>query len=371
MFPTEYKTIIDHIEKINPISYSYTRNYIDGDVTRLSPYISRGIISTRQIAESVLKRGYKPHQIEKFLQELAWRDYFQQVWRALGEAIDEDIKNPQEQVAHHEISSSLVQSSTYIDIIDDEIRNLYSTGYIHNHIRMYLASIACNVGRNHWYLPAKWMYYHLLDADWASNALSWQWVAGSFSSKKYYANQDNINKYTYSTQRKTFLDTSYEELAQQDIPHELSSTQNLHLVTQLPSYKQIKIVQNLPTYIYNFYNLDPQWDKNVNANRILLLCPEFFTKYPVSVPTIRFITALAQNIPNIQIYTGTFEQLKEKFQLEEIHYKEHPSNKNYTGIEHSRDWLFPQVSGYKSSFFAYWKKCQPLLDQLDVWKPSI
>ena len=50
------------------------------------------------------------------------------------------------------------------------------------------------------------MYYHLLDGDWASNALSWQWVAGSNANKKYYANQDNINKYFNSSQKQTFLD---------------------------------------------------------------------------------------------------------------------------------------------------------------------
>jgi deoxyribodipyrimidine photo-lyase len=90
------------------------------------------------------------------------------------------------------------------------VEELKQTGYMHNHLRMYVAAIACNIGHSHWHLPARWMYYHLLDADWASNALSWQWVAGSFSSKKYYANQENINKYCHTQQRNTFLDVSYE-----------------------------------------------------------------------------------------------------------------------------------------------------------------
>ena len=65
---------------------------------------------------------------------------------------------------------------------------------------MYVASIACNIAQSHWIVPAKWMYYYLLDADWASNSLSWQWVAGT-NLKKYFANQQNINNLFYQSNR--------------------------------------------------------------------------------------------------------------------------------------------------------------------------
>ena len=55
---------------------------------------------------------------------------------------------------------------------------------------MYIASIVCNIAKSHWKLPTKWFYYYLLDGDLASNNLSWQWVCGANSSKKYYANQE-------------------------------------------------------------------------------------------------------------------------------------------------------------------------------------
>ena len=84
---------------------------------------------------------------------------------------------------------------------------------MHNHLRMYVASIVCNVAQSHWINPARWMYYYLLDADWASNSLSWQWVAGSNSNKKYFANQDNINKYCLTTQKGTFLDLDYQKIS--------------------------------------------------------------------------------------------------------------------------------------------------------------
>jgi deoxyribodipyrimidine photo-lyase len=75
-FVTDYAAIIERVQHINPVQYAKTRNYLNGAVTYLSPYISRGVISTKQIKDAVLAKGFKPYQIEKFLQELAWREYY-------------------------------------------------------------------------------------------------------------------------------------------------------------------------------------------------------------------------------------------------------------------------------------------------------
>ena len=98
-----------------------------------------------------------------------------------------------------------MEAKTGIQAIDKSIESLFETGYMHNHSRLYLATLTCNIGKSYWLHPAKWMYYHLLDGDWASNACSWQWVAGANSSKKYFANQENINKYTASKQLNPFM----------------------------------------------------------------------------------------------------------------------------------------------------------------------
>ena len=70
-FSTDYHMILNGINEINPIQYSKTRNFVDGAVTYLSPYISRGVISVKQIQEWVLRKEYDSSKIEKFLQELA------------------------------------------------------------------------------------------------------------------------------------------------------------------------------------------------------------------------------------------------------------------------------------------------------------
>jgi deoxyribodipyrimidine photo-lyase len=358
---TNYADILAQIATVDPLQYAKTRNFLSGAVTKLSPYISRGVISTVQVYDAMLHKGYTLWQIEKFVQELCWRDYFQQVWRAKKNEIDADLKQTQSNVLHFQMAASVLHYSTGITAIDDGIQELYTTGYMHNHLRMYTAAICCNIGKAHWFTPAKWMYYHLLDGDWASNALSWQWVAGSFSSKKYVANQENINKYCGTNDKQTFLDVPYEAFEYMQQPAILAETVEQQLSTNLPNKKPITIDNTKPTYIYNSYNLDPEWSSDKDRNSILLLEPNHFKNYPVADKVLQFILSLAKNIENIQIYVGQFEELVNEYGITDIHYKEHPTTIHYTGTEHSRDWLAPTVVGYFPSFFGYWKKVEKQL----------
>ena len=355
-FITRYDDILEKIAQVDPVKYASSRNFIDGSVTYLSPYISRGVINTRDVLDSVLARGYEPYRIEKFIQELAWRDHWQKVWVSNRSRIDEDLKHPQPLANRTGIPSNIVDHQTGIDAIDRGIRSLYETGYMHNHLRMYVASIACNVAKCHWKSPAQWMYYHLLDADWASNALSWQWVSGANSNKLYYANQDNINKYCHTDQHGTFLNVDYEEFEGLEIPAVLDDVVEPTLDTTLPQTNAPEIDPSLPTLVYNFYNVDPQWRSNLQANRILLLEPSVFKKYPVSRNSIEFCVALAkENIPAIKVWVAEFSEL-EKFPQGKIYFKEHPLN-NYVGNEDARTWI-TSVKGNFPSFFAFWKKAR-------------
>jgi len=364
LFPTHYEKILSKINTIHPEKYAKTRNFLNGDITYLSPYISRGVISTKQIMDIVLKNGFSVFQSEKFIQELAWREYYQRVWQVKKEQIWDDLKQAQPDVSHHEILASLINSSTGIQVIDEQISQLYATGYIHNHIRMYLASIACNIGKAHWQKPAKWLYYHLLDGDIASNNCSWQWVAGSFSSKKYYCNQENINKYTNSNQTGTFLDNSYEEIAFMQVPDSLKAIATLEINTILPDTKRPTLDLSKPTLIYNSYNLNSAWRANENVNRVLLLEPTHFAANPISANVLNFIIELSKNIPEIQIFVGEITEISALYSEtgmdinKAIISKEHPAFDYYPGIKDQRDWMFPAVSGYYPSFFKFWQKCQ-------------
>ncbi len=364
MFDTEIGRIIEKVEAIDPVAYGRTRNFQDGAVTRLSPYISRGVISTAFVLKSVLKQGRKFHEIEKFVMELAWRDYFQNVWRIKGEQIDNDLLHPQPDVSNSQIPAAVLRAETGIEAIDRAIKDLYQTGYVHNHLRMYIASVTCNIAGSHWNLPAKWFYFHLLDADWASNALSWQWTAASFSTKKYYANQENINKYSGTDQRGTFLDVDYAEFAEMEIPDILRPTETPDLATVLPESAPLRIDETRPTLVYNFYNLDPFWHPETDGNRVLLLEPSHFAKYPVSGRSLEFVSKLAANIEGIQIFTGDFDSLAEQTGGSEIRFKKHPAAAHYQGTSEHREWMFPSVRGYFPSFFGYWKKCEKIVKQM-------
>ena len=353
-FSVDYASILKKIEAINPVKYAHSRNYIDGQVNYLSPYISRGVISTKQVLASLKGKGYSFDQLEPLVQQLCWRDYFQRI--AQVKDINTEIKNVQEQVIHYAIPLSILEAKTGIQAIDKAIETLFESGYMHNHNRLYLAALTCNMGKSHWLPPAKWMYYHLLDGDWASNACSWQWVAGANSSKKYYANQENINKYTASTQRNTYLDTSYEALPEMEIPASLSATQEFDFELTLPEGDSIQFIPNQPTFMYNYYNLDPLWHKDEPGNRILLLEPEFFKKYPISKKCMAFMLDLSKNIQDIQIYVGSFQSFSIEYKETSIYYKEHPLNLAYLGVQEERDWIASDVVGYYPSFFAYWKK---------------
>ncbi len=356
-FETDYAAILHQLKHLDIRQYAATRNFVDGAVTRLSPYISRGVISTKQVFDQVMSQGHSFSSIEKFIQELAWRDYWQQLWVENGEQINHDLKRPQPSVKHHLMPTAIINANCKIEAIDQAISQMYQNGYMHNHVRMYTAFLACNLAKSHWLKPAKWMYYHLLDGDWASNALSWQWVAGANANKQYIANQDNINKYCRSTQKNSYLDVSYEELAQLPIPAELIETDDFCAETQLPATPTPTFDNNLPTLIYNYYNLDPVWRKQQKVNRVLLLEPSVFAQYPVADKNIEFVLALAKNIEGLQVFSGEFSQLQQLQGNDNFIYKEHPLNRHYQGQQDERDWMFPVYGGYPS-FFAFWKKCK-------------
>lgn len=356
-FPTTITQIKARLSQIDPIRYASTRDYKNGALTYLSPYISRGVLSTKAVFEYIQTLGLEWYQAEKLIQELAWRDYFQQVWSAKGTAIETDLKNKQTPISNYALPEAIRQAKTEIEAVDEAIRELYQTGYMHNHMRMYVASICCNIAQSHWLQPAKWLYYHLLDGDLASNYLSWQWVAGAFANKKYYANQTNINKFFGGTQKNTFLDVQYGTFENLAIPTHLQSTLPFEPQTELPQIDKPTLDENKPTLIYNYYNLDPNWHEGADFQRVFLLEPCFFKRYPISQKCLEFALALTKNIPTIKIYVDEFSELKRQVKPNNLIYKMHPANKHYVGLGENGTFM-TNVEGYFRSFFAFWKKCK-------------
>ena len=90
---TQYNKIIKKMDLIDPVKYSRDRNFIDGSISKLSPYISRGVISTKIVFNYLINKGFEFTKIEKFIQELCWRDYWQLIWCEKKHLINNDLKN--------------------------------------------------------------------------------------------------------------------------------------------------------------------------------------------------------------------------------------------------------------------------------------
>ena len=170
-----------------------------GAVSRLSPYLRHRLITEHEVVAHVLAR-HNLDAAEKFIQEVLWRTYWKgwldmrpSVWRRFGEERDRQRDAFHDDHALADAENGL----TGIEGFDDWARELVATGYLHNHARMWFASIWIFTLRLPWTLGADFFLRHLLDADAASNTLSWRWVAGLQTvGKTYLATSDNIARYT-------------------------------------------------------------------------------------------------------------------------------------------------------------------------------
>ena len=187
------------LAEIDPVNYGRTRNYGDGKVIRLSPYLHHGILSLNEVRNYVLTRCSQPQQITKFIQELAWRDFWQRVAAQHPEWLWTNVEPYKTGFTDGDYSdilpTDILNGETGVACLDAFTKELITTGYIHNHARMYLAAYIVHFRRIKWQAGAKWFLEHLIDGDVASNNFSWQWVASTFSNKPYLFNLENVDKY--------------------------------------------------------------------------------------------------------------------------------------------------------------------------------
>ncbi len=203
------------IAAVDPGRYARTRNHLDGAVSGLSPYITHGFVTLREVHAGVAAR----HPLDgrdKFTYELGWREYWRHAWHHLGEGIFRSLHaGPLPEDAYSpSLPADLRAGRTGVPAIDQSVRALYRTGLLHNHARMWLASYVVHIRKVHWRAGADWMQAHLLDGDLASNHLSWQWVAGTGSSKPYLFNAGNVARHAPAEWHSpgTVIDATYDSL---------------------------------------------------------------------------------------------------------------------------------------------------------------
>ncbi len=191
------------IEK-NLINYSKLRNFDYGpknrvNVSCLSPYVSHGIINEIEIIKKSLKR-YSFIKNEKFIQEILWRVYWKG-WLELRPNVWldylNDLKKIRENFKNNQNYLNAVKGKTKIECFNYWINELKENNYLHNHTRMWFASIWIFTLKLPWQLGAEFFMQHLYDGDAASNTLGWRWVAGiQTQGKNYLASEWNIKKFS-------------------------------------------------------------------------------------------------------------------------------------------------------------------------------
>ncbi|MGL5058649.1 MAG: FAD-binding domain-containing protein [Microcoleus sp.] len=188
------------LQQVDPAKYASSRNFLNGAVTRLSPYLRYGVLSLAEVRDFVVAKVRHQEDAFKLINELGWRDYWQRLYAELGSGIWQDRESYKTGYTAKDYSETLpedvVNGTTGLVCIDSFSRDLQETGYLHNHQRMWTAAYLVHWRRVRWQVGARWFLQHLLDGDPASNNLSWQWVASTFSHKPYFFNRENLERYS-------------------------------------------------------------------------------------------------------------------------------------------------------------------------------
>ena len=350
-FNCSLQEVLGRVELIDPITYGKTRNFLDGAVTWLSPFVTHGIINTCEIARNVSGR-VSSKECHRLFSELAWREYFHRTWQCKGSEIFEDIRQPQVNTQSRLLPRAVLCASTGINSVDHALNHLYEHGTMHNHARMWVAAIVGNMGQTHWREAARFFHYHLLDGDLASNTLSWQWIVGTFSHKKYVANQDNINKFSRTTQHNSWLDVPYDAFNNVDIPHVLKEREHA-------SYDRVEFdapVERLAgtVALRSIWNLDPRWQSDVDQ-QLVFVDADWLQCWPLSQNRKAFILHWAKQC-NATVVQGTIEQLYEACEVATVVRQEYPACDQWPGRVEHRPWLFPLPDKSFTSFSQFFKQ---------------
>ena len=221
-FVTTRKEALDAMERYieNNISdYTAKRNFDFGPQNRkniscLSPYITHRLISEYEVAKKTLSK-YPYQKVEKFIQEIFWRVYWKG-WLELRPKVWTDFVEDTKNIENTNVYEKAINGETNIDCFNDWVKELKENNYLHNHTRMWFASIWIFTLKLPWQKGAEFFLRELYDGDAASNTLSWRWVAGiQTKGKNYIAQNWNINKFTNNKYKDLKLNENPEPIIDQ------------------------------------------------------------------------------------------------------------------------------------------------------------
>lgn len=365
-FPPSRAAGLARLAAVDPVAYARTRNHLRGAVTRLSPYLTHGLLSVPEVVAAVGDDG-------KLAQELAWREFFQMVHAREGAGILRDRFRRQPRSAPdagpRRLPRALVEGHTGVAALDAAVRALVDAGFVHNHARMWLAATACHLAGSDWRAGAAWFHFHLLDGDLASNALSWQWVAGSGSAKPYLMDQANLNRFADTHQVGTFLDRPHDDLLVGPVPEALRESIELDLPATLPDLPPPELDPRRSALLYHPWGLDPNWRADDDADRWLLLEPAFFARHPWSLTRLAWLLAAARSVPGLRVSVADAREVlsarvaaAERGEAAPVRHRTHPAVAHWPGPRDPLPTAFAHrwaAGAAPRSFSAFWRAVAP------------
>ena len=293
--------------------YSSQRNYDFGpksreNISNLSKYISHRIINEYDLIREILSE-YSLQKVDKFIQEVFWRVYWKG-WLEHRPEVWKDFVNSSPTYSEEDYMKA-INGETGIKCFDDWVNELKKENYLHNHTRMWFASIWIFTLNLPWELGARFFMKHLFDGDAASNTLSWRWVAGiQTQGKNYLARESNIRKFT----NQRYINTTLNENALPLENHKVYSIKEVRELHTKQKYKNIVLFEsdlNLSQRISFFENYE---------NVFLLLLDNKNRNIKLNEKVLNFKSSLQEafmkEISNSQIIDKEdFKKLNEEFDV--------------------------------------------------------
>lgn len=348
------KAGLSKLEQVKGETYRQTRNFLDGNVTHLSPYLRHGCITIKEAVTYINDRFGS--QSEKLLNEFAWREYWRTVWYAHGMGILQDMQDPKVELSFDELPSDVKAANTGLPCMDSFIQSLNEEGYLHNHARMWLAAYIVHWRKTDWQSAAFWMHDLLLDGDYASNHLSWQWIASTFSHKPYFFNQENLAKYTNnqycaSCQASCPFNNTYENL-EKKLFAATEQTARQHKITtpitndKTTGHQTIVLVH----------------DEMLNSAHPLLQLPyqkvfifdrDYYQNW--STKRLQFIADCLIEMPAVNVWIGNTSSILAQLNTQHIHTQNTPNLI-----------IKQRIAGYPTTWQSEEKVCQANLAAADI-----
>lgn len=301
------------LSHVDAIAYGRNRNFLNGANTHLSPYLRHGCLTLNETFAAIKSKfGLTA---ENLLMQLAWRDYWRQVWSTRGNAIYSEMEPPKVALSDAPLTEAVKQGKTGLPCMDAFVADLLTEGYVHNHARMWLASYIVHHLKIDWREAADWFEAHLLDGDIASNHLSWQWVASTFSSKPYYFNKENLarfsgEKYCAGCAAHCPFDASYETLQTRLFTQPASADAKqypLHTVAM----KAATMHKAVAVYVHDEMLSPNNSVLNQPFPKIFVFDPQLYASWPLK--RLQFVMDCLSEMMNVEVWVGdTYEILLQR-----------------------------------------------------------